>query len=268
MENKEKELDTSDSSVIPSEAENPSSPVILSEAKNPQDDNVKAGEAAEAVKMSPGKRVLNAVVNVVVTLVLIFVVFMTVSIILSAGKDYTNFFGYTFLGVETDSMDGDKEDSFAVGDLVIVKILSEDEKLDLQVGQIATFYETTSNGTRIINSHRIISVESRMDGIQYYRTQGDNTPEADDFVLSSTMVIGEVTGHVGGVGYVVTWVSSQVGFFVCVVLPSFALVIYCIVNLIITIRSRNKETEADKEAEMRKKILAEMGLDENGKKKE
>jgi len=227
-----------------------------------------AEEGEEAVKMTAGKRALNIVVNVVVTLVLIFVVFMTVSIILSAGKDYTNFFGYTYLGVETDSMDGDKEDSFAVGDLVVVKILDENEKMELQVGDIATFYETTSQGIRIINSHRIISVETKMDGIQYYQTQGDNAPEPDGFLLSSSAVIGKVTGHVGSLGYVVTWLSSQTGFFVCVVIPSFALVIYCVVNLIITVRSRNKASEADKEAEMRKKILEEMGLNEDGTKKE
>lgn len=252
--------------------------------------------AEEAKPVSKGKKALSIIIDVVVAIVLIFVVFMTVNIIRSAGKGYTEFFGYTYLGVETDSMNGDKEDSFDAGALVIVRILDENERLELQVGDVVTFYQTENN-VRIINSHRIISLGVRMDGIQYYRTQGDNPNAApDDFTLTSSNVIGIVEGHIDGIGNVVNWVSSSAGFFVCVVLPSFALVVYCVVNLILTMRERNKvseaekeeamrqkilaemgekseeqtaeKTEAEKEAEMRKKILAEMGLNEDGSKKE
>lgn len=260
-----------------------------------------SAEAAAAKPVSGKKKALNIIVDVIIAIVLIFVVFMTVSIIRSAGKDYTEFFGYTYLGVETNSMDGDEEDSdgyvgsFGKGALLTIRILDENERLELQVGDVVTFYETVNN-VRIINSHRIISLGVRMDGIQYYKTQGDN-PEAapDDFTLTSSNVIGIVEGHVEGIGNVVLWVNSSAGFFVCVVLPSFALVVYCVINLILTMRARNKvsdaekeeamrqkildemaekeaaeaaETEAEKEAEMRKKILAEMGLNEDGSKKE
>jgi len=126
-----------------------------------------------------GKKVLNTVVNVIVTVILVMVVFITINIILSGNKGYTTFFGSSYIAVQTDSMKGDGKDNFSAGDLIRIKILSDEEKKNLQPGDVVTFYDIIE-GTRQLNTHRIVRINNTMDNIVYYVTKGDNNPSEDE----------------------------------------------------------------------------------------
>ena len=211
------------------------------------------------------KKALNITVNVIVSIIVVLVLILTINIIVSGKKGYTSVFGYAHVAVRSDSMDGDKPDSFQKGDLLKVKILSDKEKQELKVGDIITFYYPVSKSVpgaqyvtidgkpHIINSHRIEKVE----GDRIF-TRGDK--EGAPLDLGNRQysdIIGKVVSHTDGIGNVTLWFQSQTGFFVCVVLPSLLIVVYCIYNLVKAVLERNKETAADKE-ELLKQLLAQL----------
>jgi signal peptidase len=207
------------------------------------------------------KKILGIVVNVIVAIILVIVLFVTVNIILSGSKGYTSFFGTAFVTVESDSMDGDKAESFSKGTLISIKILSSEEKKNLKEGDVITFYDV-KDGERILNTHRIVDVTTQ-DGVVYYTTQGDNPKYGvDDTLRTDSSVIGLYKGQIPVIGSVISFTHTSTGFFVCIVLPSFLVVAYFAFNLYLTIReNRAAQAEATKEEEkekMRQELLKEL----------
>jgi len=218
------------------------------------------------------KKIVNIIVNVVVVIILAFVLIITLSMIFSRGKGYTEMFGKTRIAVISDSMDGPKPEGvdsskpagFKKGDLITVKILDGAEKRQLEVGDIITFYQV-ENGERIINTHRIVSIKEFTPGYYYYYTRGDNTPGQDPDQRTASDIIGKYTGQkIGGLGGVITFIRSSAGFFVFIVIPSFIIVAYFTVNLILTIKKSKKEAAlqaagvTDEKELMKQQLLQEL----------
>ena len=218
------------------------------------------------------KKIVNIIVNVVVVIILAFVLIITLSMIFSRGKGYTEMFGKTRIAVISDSMDGPKPEGvdsskpagFKKGDLITVKILENSEKGNIQEGDIITFY-FWEGAERKINTHRVIKVEQFGNNYQF-RTQGDNplAPVDENPVLARN-VIGIYTGQkIGGLGGVITFIRSSAGFFVFIVIPSFIIVAYFTVNLILTIKKSKKEAAlqaagvTDEKELMKQQLLQEL----------
>lgn len=223
-------------------------------------------EVKEKRKLSPRKkRIINIVIDVVVAVVLAFALFLAICTISSKKKgydQYTEIFGSAYLAVESGSM----EPVFYKGDLIKIKTLSADEARNLNTGDIITFRTTrvTGDGKYVLNSHRIIEVIEN-NGKVSYRTQGDNNAAADSSVVLSDDVIGVYKGKASGIGNVFLFMSTSAGFFVCVVLPTLLIVVYCAVNLILVIRKEKKvqtvaaeQAQLDERERIRQELLAEM----------
>lgn len=97
--------------------------------------------------------------------ILLLLLFAIANIKAKRVDDIPNFFGRGFLSVQTDSMNGDYEDSFKKGDLLFVDLLSDKEKENLKVGDIITYYDME---LKSFNTHRIVEVQG-----DFYITQGD-----------------------------------------------------------------------------------------------
>ncbi len=202
------------------------------------------------------KKIWKIVLNVIVYLLFALILFVTVMIVKSGGKGYTSLFGTAFVAVKSDSMDGDREDSFSKGALLKVKILSEEEKLALQTGDVISFYDNL-DGKIVINSHRIVEVWGNGYQTVFY-TQGDKTgiPDAPKRTLDE--VIGKVVGHSDGIGNFFLFLHTPAGFGVCVVLPCLLLLGYCAFDLVLIIREqKNREKKSDKEL-MKEELLKEL----------
>ena len=209
------------------------------------------------------KKTVNRIVNVIVIVIFAIVLLITIGIFTSRGKGYTNLFGTAMVAVRSDSMEGDKEDSFNKGDLLFIRILkSDEEKKSLKEGDIITFYDSNMDGQ--INTHRIIK-DYYADGIEGYLTRGDKAPEGttDGQNITAKMIVGVYEGRrVGWLGSVALFFQSSTGFLVCVVLPALLLVAYCVYDVLKNVRERNREklaasVESEKER-MRAEILAEL----------
>lgn len=91
-------------------------------------------------------------------------------------KEYPNIFGYGFLTVASDSMNGSQSDSFKKGDLIIVRVANASNIEKLKEGDIVTFYDpnlaSSDKMQSALNTHRIVYRNG-----EYVVTQGDYAVE-------------------------------------------------------------------------------------------
>ncbi len=222
-----------------------------------------------------GKKVVNIIVNVVVGIILALVLILTLSTLLSGNKGYTNVFGKSYVAVLTDSMSGEKPAAFAddkyyegfnAGDLIFIDVYEEGE--NIEVGDIISFhFDVNGDGVievNEINTHRVIGKNG-----DTLTTQGDyNSNFGQIEYVSINSVIGVYTGvKIGGLGSVLTWMKSSIGFFICIVIPAFAVLVYYFINFITVFRSTKEEAvklSAEEERErIRQELLAEMNAANN-----
>jgi len=87
------------------------------------------------------------------------------------------------------------------------------------VYDIITFLskEIETHGVPI--THRVVGILKTEDGERAYRTKGDNNNKEDKAIILQSEVIGKVLFRIPMLGYVRTFVTSKIGFFISVVLP-------------------------------------------------
>jgi signal peptidase len=175
-------------------------------------DQPKSKNSLKVVKIT-----LNVVFYTLIALLLLY----SIIVITSRGENsIPNVFGNGLLAVETDSMVGDNKDSFNPKDLIFVKILSEDQKANLKVGQVITFNDPAKQGR--LNTHRIVDI--RPDGL--IQTKGDNTSQPDIYLLELDSVVAIYTSKLAAVGGLILFLQTQLGFGLLVLLPIFLVLVY------------------------------------------
>lgn len=229
-------------------------------------------------------KILNVVVNVVVGVILVVALILTINNISSKKKGYTSLFGTAYMVVQSESMDPNGTNAkanpidyeglglqpgFAKGDLLSVKILdSDEEKSNLKEGDIISFFmiqQQNGSDVRIINSHRIVKVLRNTEGQVVYQTKGDNNPGDDPYTIyalnqgsGNWCVIGVVDGNAGAIGHALNFFNSSTGFLVCIVIPSFLVVIFFAFNLVREILRIKKAGAVDERAKFEEELLAKL----------
>jgi signal peptidase len=182
------------------------------------------------------KKIGSAIVDIVIVLLIILSIIISISSFTAkANNGVPDLFGFTPFSVQTDSM----KPEFSKGDYIFV------EKCDpaaLQVGDIVT-YHTIIDGYKAINTHKIVNIFNN-DGMIQYQTQGTNketNPEPDEILLAPGDVIGKYNGTVIPVlGSVMDFLSTQLGFFLVILLPVLIFTIYQIYKLISVVMYNKK----------------------------
>ena len=212
-----------------------------------------------------GKKVLKIIGDVVFVIVILFALFIAViNLKAKASNGIPNLFGRGFLTVNSDSMAGNQKDSFTTKDLLVVDIVTdknyEDRVLNLEVGDIVTYYDY---GEGKVISHRIINVVETTDpNNPTFTLKGDNWAVTTN--VSARSVLAIFDHKVAGVGSIMAWFSSGLGFFVIVVLPCVLFLAYEIYRFIKTLNEYNREKnkEAHKEDNTRLVSLRKEALDD------
>lgn len=183
------------------------------------------------------KKIFNAIIDVIVICIMVLSVFIVVLSLTSKSSGVPNIFGIAPLSVQTASM----EDTINVGDLIFCSLTENDN--EFQKGDIVTF-PIELNGERVLNTHRIVEVVED-DNIIYYRTQGDNketNPEPDKDLQTSSTIVAKYTGtKIPGLGTVLSFIRTQLGFFLCILLPMILFFIYEAARVIMNLLAYNKE---------------------------
>jgi signal peptidase len=166
------------------------------------------------------KKIGNILIDVLIIAILMISLLTTIASVSSRTSGISNLFGYTMLSVQTDSM----EPVIRPGDLIIGK-LNANGGQEYEVGDIVTF-QMLVDRSLILNTHRIIAKD--MVGSEvYYTTQGDNTLEADQGQIVSGDIVSAYRGiRIPKLGTVMDYLQTQLGFFLCVLLPMIFL--FCI----------------------------------------
>ncbi|MFI3228827.1 MAG: signal peptidase I [Bacillota bacterium] len=195
--------------------------------------------------------------------ILFIVVTMTISIVTVAAMTTTdtveNFvFGTKLMPVASNSMEGDNEDSFSAGDLLITK--EPEEGQTFEVGDIITFYAII-DGTKSLNTHRIVDVIVYDSGAIYYETKGDNNLIADTTLVAEGDIVAYYSNHIANLGTPILWLQNNpTAFFLIIIVP---LILLLLVNAsyliwyIIKIKVKKVENASELEKENIKKLAIE-----------
>lgn len=185
-------------------------------------------EPSEKDYLKTLKKVLSAVLTVLISLYTVFALTISILIFSSMGTGQPSLFGYTFMNVLTDSM----EDEFYPGDVVLCEQL--DDYTDLEDGEVIAYRITITddqgNSEEIIRIHRIVKRDET--GINYI-TKGDNSPAVDEYRVSPSYIIGVYNGtRIPVLGSIISFVTSQTGILICLVIPMALFFIYALYKFI------------------------------------
>ena len=212
------------------------------------------------------KKILAIVANVLVWAFLILSILTTILAFTAQGSEdgVPALFGKSLVSVTTQSMEG----TLNRGDLILLeKLPTGDSKRDLEVGTIITYHapiDLDGDGNiGDINTHRIIGVQGNS-----YVTKGDNNLLADNegdhpYVVYFTDVIGVVDedDRIGGLGGVIAFLHSSLGFLLCIVVPLalfFLYELYRFATLLISERAaRTPAVSAEAEEEIKRRAIEE-----------
>ena len=185
------------------------------------------------------KKVLDVLGNVLMWLVIIVAACVTVVSLSTKEKGIANVMGYIPFSIQTASM----EPTINTGDLIITK--KYDGSTVLEKGTIISFFSIEQEKL-IVKTHRIDTVINR-NGIISYVTKGDNNNSIDPTEVAPGDIVSVYAGtKCAVVGYVLTFLKSQIGFLIFVILPLFIFFIYQLYTFIVLIIDTKKE-EAMKE---------------------
>lgn len=197
--------------------------------------------------------VLNKILNIIFYLViLVLVAFAIANIQIKKENDIANLFGLGFLSVQSDSMEGSNSDSFNQGDLIFVNLLDDEEKKNLQIGDIVTFYDIS---IREFNTHRIVDVDHEREIIV---TKGDKAT-VNDSAMSLDFALATHVSTLPKVGNAIDYMQSPVGFALFVILPVLLIFIYEGIGLVRNIMALNREKY---EEELKEKVSEQARLTE------
>ena len=191
------------------------------------------------------KKIINIAIDVVVILILIISVLVVILSFTTKSSGIPNLFGYAPLSVQSDSM----KDILNTGDLIISKV-STDSSDTFKKGDIVSFYQEIA-GERRINTHRIVDIIQE-NGQDLYITQGDNketNPEPDAELKRPIDVLAVYTGNkIPGVGNFFSFIRTQLGFFLVILLPMILFFVYEAIRVIMNVIAYNKEKAAEEAA--------------------
>ena len=212
------------------------------------------------------KKIAETCVNVLIWIILVFSLLITILVFSAQGNEdgVPSIFGKSLVTIETGSM----EPTYKGGDLVFMTKLSDEAKSNLKPGDIITYrapIDINNDGmTGDINTHRIVSIDQDALRVQ---TKGDNeeTNKAEDnYTIHYSDIIGICTedGKLAGVGSVIKFLRSSLGFFLCIVLPLilfFLYELYRFISILVTERAKKAAVAAPAvdEEEIKKRAIEE-----------
>lgn len=196
---------------------------------------------------------------VLLILIALFLAYYTISTRMysNKGEKYEPFISlYTIVS-------GSMEPNIKVYDVVISKKVKSPQ--DIKVGDVITFISTSSISKGMTITHRVMDVVETEKGIAY-RTKGDNNLSPDTAYAEYNNVIGKVFLRIPQLGRVQSFIGTQSGWLIIIVIPALIIIISDILkifkltgvkNKIEKIEEDNKrmKTEREKREEQRKEDI-------------
>jgi signal peptidase len=200
-------------------------------------------------------KILYGIATAFIVLVVVMAALVTILSLSSKEDDIPSLFGYTAFSIQSDSM----EDKIMTGDFIIGK---KCDPKQLKEREIISFFTVNNEGQIFINTHRIIGIEETSDG-RIFTTKGDNENEPDLRKVLEGDIVSKYSGfRIPLLGYIITFLTTQLGFFLCIVFPVLLYTIWQVYILVVTIMNNQKvkmleEVKEQTSEEAKQAIIAE-----------
>ena len=194
--------------------------------------------------MQTVKKAASIVVSVIMwIIILVAALYAFTTLATKDDGSVSNIAGFTPMTVQSESM----APTFSEGDLIVIQ---QCDTSKLQVGDIVTFHTIIDN-QYALNTHRIESIDE-LNGMRSFTTKGDNNDVADQHIISDGDIVGKYVFAVPGLGKVMDFLSSSVGFLCVIVIPMLLFFIYQVYHLVIVgMNLKRAMAEEDRMAQAR-----------------
>ena len=200
-------------------------------------------------------KILYIIATSFMVLLVLVAALVTILSLSSKEDDVPSIFGYTAFSIQSDSM----EDEIMTGDFILGKKCDPKE---LNERDIISFFTVNNEGQIFINTHRIINIEETSDG-RIFTTQGDNEEEPDLRKVYEGDIVSKYSGfRIPLLGYILTFLTTQLGFFLCIVLPVLLYTIWQVYKFVVILMNNQKvklieEVKDQTSEEAKQAIIAE-----------
>jgi signal peptidase len=167
------------------------------------------------------RKIVNWTGNMLLALVILAVVFFFLA---------PHFLGMNFFTIYGGSM----MPTIPIGSVVAVKSV---EASAIKVGDIITF-RTGAEADKVV-THRVVEV-SNGGGVLSFHTAGDSNAKPDGNAVLAENVVGKVWFHVPFLGYLSSFVTTQLGFILLIVVPGTFIILLEIRTIIAELRAMRK----------------------------
>ncbi len=177
---------------------------------------------------------------VILILLALFLAYYTIStrIYSSKGEKFEPYVSlYTIVS-------GSMEPNIKVYDVVISKKIKNPK--DIKVGDVITFVSTSSISKGMTVTHRVIEVKETEKGT-VYRTKGDNNLSPDTAPAEFHNVIGKVILRVPQLGRVQSFIGTQSGWLIVIVIPALIIIISDILKIFKLAGVKNQIEQIDED---------------------
>lgn len=195
--------------------------------------------------------------NIAFWVVLAFVFFYAVFALFTKQDENTSsFLGIATLSVQSDSM----SPTFKKGDLIFVDTKFDYSELNKDdVITYKTYVEINGEEYLIYNSHRITG-RTVVDGVYWFTTDGDNPLAVEELVFQSD-IYGVWNGRkLSGFGTFtdgfISFVKSPIGFFLFIVLPCFAFLVYEVIKFVKVVSDYNVQKALGDQVKLKEEAVA------------
>lgn len=207
-------------------------------------------------KKSIKKKIRNTVITVALILAVLLCLYIAIQV-MTTGR--VSIFGFSMFRVVTGSM----EPQIPVGSL----LLCQDTEIDaVEVDDIVCFYSQEGQLQGKVITHRVTYILTGADGQLLLETKGDANAVADVQYVTAENLIGKVIYHAGEgniVSAIISFLTSQTGFFCCIVFPCLILAGVILKDCVKNIRGELNQIMEDMEQdENHQKQLKEAAMTE------
>lgn len=195
------------------------------------------------------KKTLNIVKNVLVWSIFAISVAMMIFTIVSVNtfdQNTRNLFGFKAFTVRTDSMSAT---DFDAGDIVFTKNVDPDT---LKEGDIIAFISQSDEYYGETVTHKIRREVVTPNGEPAFITYGTTTGVDDETPVEHSFILGKYVGKFPNVGTFFMFLKEPIGYFLCIFIPFFLLILYQGLVCIKLFRRYKKEQMEELEAEREK----------------
>lgn len=135
-------------------------------------------------------------------------------------------------------LSGSMEPTFMTGSVIAVKPVDDEEKKNLQKGDVITFIASDKK----IITHRIMEIKTSGEFVMY-KTKGDNNNAADiDLVLSDNITAVYTGFTVPYIGYFIDFAQSKEGSAILLIGPGLLLLGYAAFTIMLALRELDLKT--------------------------